>query len=54
VKRVNIPEFELVGPSCRQPNCDGKLIVTILIKEKKICKKCSVCNKNYNMRDLRW
>jgi hypothetical protein len=51
-KRVKYPMFELVGPHCETPGCDGVLVDHFNIKERKFFKKCSACKKDFSFLPL--
>lgn len=44
-EKVEIPQFELVGPKCQEPGCDGVLVVTMDAKFKNIWRQCHKCHK---------
>jgi hypothetical protein len=47
-KRCPFPMFELVGPPCELPGCNGVLVNTIALKTQIFSKKCSVCHAEFN------
>ena len=46
-KRVKFPEFELVGPKCRDKNCKGILVITMNLKFQDVHYVCSECKKRF-------
>lgn len=42
-KHVKYPIFNFIGPPCKKMHCNGVLIITQRIKEKKFFYKCSEC-----------
>jgi hypothetical protein len=47
-KRVKFPEFELQGPKCDKPNCNGVLVDHMELITTKLFKRCSVCKTKYD------
>jgi len=48
-ERVKFPEFELVGPKCKEPGCDGVLVFTMDKQLRHCWHQCSKCNKKFGM-----
>ena len=45
---VTVPEFELTGPSCLDPTCNGVLTRFTGIRSKESFEKCSKCGQEFN------
>lgn len=44
-KHVDYPMFESADPPCKEKGCDGNLILTLKLTDKKVYRKCSKCQK---------
>jgi hypothetical protein len=47
-ERVAFPLFELVGPKCKDINCEGVLVHTLNKFTKNCYLKCSICNNKFD------
>jgi len=45
--RVDVPQFELVGPPCEAPGCSGVLVLTTCLRTKDVFKQCSKCRSEF-------
>jgi hypothetical protein len=46
--RVDVPQFELVGPSCQHEGCTGVLVDCLTLDSKEFFQRCSECRREFN------
>ena len=51
MNKVEFPQFELVGPSCKETNCQGVLVDHLDLKTKSLFKRCSICSKETRLHE---
>jgi hypothetical protein len=49
---VPFPLFELVGPPCKKPPCQGTLIATMSLKTKEYFLRCAKCESNFDIEPI--
>ena len=48
MNNTQLPQFELVGPSCEISGCDGVLVDWINFKTNEYFQQCSKCGSEFN------
>jgi len=48
VDEAKSPKFELAGPPCRNPGCNGVLIDASSFVTKEVFRRCSACSQTFD------